>query len=365
MPPKQQQKDFYAVLGVSNNASIDEIKRAYKKAALKNHPDRIPANATPAQRAEAEQRFKEAANAFSVLSDPEKKRTYDNYGHAGLSGADGGTGGGHSAGGGSFPGGSGFSQEDAARVFKSFFGDLGSEGGGGFSRFFQQGSTSGMGGMPGGFQAFSFPMGGMGGTGGAAAGDSHTHGASSKYSKDMSPPPIEYPFACTLEEIASGCTKKFNVTRRLADGREDKKLFVVRVEPGYKKNTKITFEREGGCVEGFPTAETHYADLVFILEERPHPKFTRLKNDLKIKHTITLKEALLGTVLTVQTLDGSRNVSVPVAGVTASGRTLRVAGEGMYDRKSKTTGNLIVELAVSMPQSLTSEQRRLIEQCNF
>lgn len=336
--------DFYKVLGVPRTATPMEIKKAYHQLALKYHPDKNADN-----REQAERKFKEVSEAYDVLSDEKKKKIYDTYGEEGLKG--GVPEGGNTffqsgaAGGDGFPGGGRayhFSNADAFNMFAQFFGssdpyaggDLFGEGGPGLNRVFR----------------------GYGGPNGFATGFG-TPQASPNYEV----PPIEYTFACTLEEIYTGCTKKFNVSRNMPGG-TDKKQFEVQVLPGYKKGTKIRFEKEGGRVDGYPP--NVLADMVFILDEKPHPRFVRHDNDLHTTVTINLKQALLGTTISVVGIDNAP-ISIPLTGVTKEGRKLRVSGAGMPERKTKTRGNLLVAIHVEIPDKLTDSTKRLIEQCTF
>lgn len=342
--------DYYKVLGVSRSAKPNEIKKAYHQLALKYHPDKNTDN-----REEAERKFKEVSEAYDVLSDEKKKKVYDTYGEEGLKGGmpeDAGQGMGgagmHFSGmPGGMPGGArgatyNFSNADAFNVFSQFFGSsdpfAGGEafggGGAGLHRVFR-----GFGGPEGFATGFGTPQ------------SSPTHDV----------PPMEYTFACTLEEIYTGCTKKFSVSRNMPSGPE-KKTFEVKVLPGYKKGTKIRFEREGGRVEGYPP--NVLADMVFILDERPHPRFERRGADLYTNLHINLKQALLGSTVSVKCIDG-KVVSLPLTGVSKNGRKLRVSGSGMPDRKTNRNGDLYVTIAVDMPESLTEDTKRLIEQCTF
>ncbi|CBH15940.1 chaperone protein DNAj, putative [Trypanosoma equiperdum] len=333
--------DYYKVLGVSRDASPSDIKKAYHQLALKYHPDKASGN-----REEAERLFKEVAEAYDVLSDEKKKKIYDSYGEEGLKGGvpDGSSGGpggagfhGFSSGGGTYN----FSNRDAFKVFESFFGSNDPFAGGDM-----------FGGGPGlhrVFRGFGGPHGFMSGFG----------------SPEMSPahevPPLEYTFSCTLEEIYSGCTKKFNVLRPLPTG-EEKKLFEVAVLPGYKKGTKVRFVGEGGIVQGYPP--NVMADLVFVLDEKPHPRFKRDGADVLTTVQINLKQALLGTTISVLCLDGTTQ-SLPLTGVSKNGRKLRVSGKGLPNRKTKQNGDMYVTIEVVMPTSLNEATKRLVEKCEF
>jgi DnaJ homolog subfamily B member 4 len=173
---------------------------------------------------------------------------------------------------------------------------------------------------------------------------------------------VEFTFACTLEEIYAGCTKKFNVERTMPGGHKDKKLFEVKVEPGFKKGTKIRFEKEGGVIDGYPP--NVLADMVFLLDEKPHPRFERNGADLMTTIPIDLKKALLGTTLAIMNIEG-KPLHIPITGVTSNGRKLRVSGEGMQDRKTKRRGDLYIQINVVMPKELNEHTKKLVEQCNF
>lgn len=340
--------DYYKILGIGRSATASEIKKAYHQLALKYHPDKNPNN-----KEEAENQFKAVSEAYDVLSDEKKKAIYDKFGEEGLKGgapeggAGPGAGGfpGSGGGAGGFPGGAqySFSSGDASRMFEQFFGSSDPFAGGeGFG-----------GGGPGLHRIFR----GFGGPQGFASGF-----GSPESSPPYEAPPVEFTFACTLEEIHAGCTKKFNVERTLAGGQKDKKLFEVKVEPGFKKGTKIRFEREGGVVEGYPP--NVLADMVFVLDEKPHVRFERSGADLTTTVTIDLKKALLGTTLVVNSIEG-KPLNIPLTGVTNNGRKLRVSGEGLLDRKSKRRGDLYIAVQVAMPKELNEQTRKLVEQCTF
>lgn len=336
--------DYYKVLGVGRNATQTEIKKAYHQLALKYHPDKC----TTGNREESERRFKEVAEAYDVLHDEEKKKIYDMYGEEGLKGGipfrgdSPGMGGAGPHGG--FSGGTRytFSNSDAFNVFRTFFGSSDPFAGGDFFG----------GGGPGLHRVFR----GFGGPQGFTSGFG---------SPEMSPmqevPPLEYTFACTLEEIYNGCTKKFKVSRPMPGG-TDEKVFEIKVLPGYKKGTKIRFEREGGIAQGYPP--NVMADLVFVLDEKPHNRFTRNGADVCTEIHINLKQALLGTSVQVRCLDGTET-SVPLTGVSKNGRKLRVNGKGFPDRKTGRNGDMYVIILIDMPLSLSEETKKLVEKCRF
>jgi len=352
--------DYYEALGVNKNASEDEIKKAYHKLALKYHPDKNPNN-----KQEAEKKFKAVSEAYEVLSDPAKRKIYNQYGEAGLKGEvpvnDGGSFQNTDIG---FSGSPGvrtfhFTATDPSKIFAQFFGTsspfgvdedgFGSYGGSGFG-FRDLGGINRMFGF-GKSPRFSSPCG---------SGD-REH----PMDVDETPPALEHKFSCSLEELYQGTTKRFSVERTLPDGSTDKKTFEVTVHPGWKKGTKVTFPGEGGVVREYPAEKP--ADLIFVLDEKPHSVFAREGNDLYMKKKITLTEALLGTKLTIPTLDG-RQIPLDIHPVIQPGKKFRVREEGMPIRKKGqpiSKGDLYVEIEVTFPTNLTPRQQQLIREAQL
>eukprot|EP00999_Lentomonas_sp_LEN2_P002241 NODE_353_length_1603_cov_14.495935_g321_i0.p1 GENE.NODE_353_length_1603_cov_14.495935_g321_i0~~NODE_353_length_1603_cov_14.495935_g321_i0.p1 ORF type:complete len:344 (+),score=73.40 NODE_353_length_1603_cov_14.495935_g321_i0:89-1120(+) len=340
-------KDYYQILGVAKDADEDAIKKAYRKLALKYHPDRNPDN-----KEEADKKFKLVGEAYEVLSDEKKRKLYDRFGEEGLKqgiseeAAEAGMGGA-----GAMPegfhqffasqgGGPGhtfrFQSHDPFDIFASVFGDNSPFGGGGGFRRFHTGEDS----------PFSSP-------------DNSPRGFGMG-----KPPAVEYKYYCTLEEIYKGCHKKFNVERQLPGGKSDKKLFEFDVLPGWKKGTKVTFENDGGLVKG---GGQQPADLVFVLDEKPHPVFKRQGTDLVMTKKLTLGESLLGTKVQIETLDG-RSFPIETPAPCHPGKRLKISDEGMPVRKGGkvvSKGALFIEYAVEFPQKLSEEQKELIKKCKF
>lgn len=269
-------KDYYQTLGVPKGANEDEIKKAYRKMALKYHPDK---NKSP----NAEEKFKEIAEAYDVLSDPQRREVYDKYGEDGLKGRPGSTG----------PGPEGGSHTytfhgDPHQTFRMFFGDENP-----FSSFFS------FGGQPGGKKMFGFggghgsememdedPFGGFGGMGGMGGGKFPTHLGGAK----RQDPPVVLDLQVSLEEVLKGVTKKMKITRKVlnSDGRttrSEDKLLTIEVHPGWKEGTKVTFPRESD-----QSPNNIPADVVFIIKDRPHPQFKRVGADIKYKAKISLRD---------------------------------------------------------------------------
>ncbi|GLD60849.1 dnaJ homolog subfamily B member 1 [Lates japonicus] len=340
-------KDYYDILGIKKGASEDDIKKAYRKQALRYHPDK---NKSPG----AEDKFKEIAEAYDVLSDPKKKDIYDRYGEEGLKG------GGSSGGGGGGPGTFSYTfQGDPHVIFAEFFGGrnpfeqfFGARNGGmdedmdtddPFARFGMGGG--GMGGFP---RSFSSGMGGMGG-----------HSSVVKKQQD---PPVVHELRVTLEEVLSGCTKRMKISRKRLnpDGRSVKtedKILEVQIKKGWKEGTKITFPKEG---DESPTNIP--ADVVFVLKDKPHPVFKRDGSDIIYPAKISLKDALCGCTINAPTLDG-RTVTVSTTDIVQPGMKRRVSGEGLpYPKRPDRRGDLIVEYEVRFPERLSQSARDTIAQ---
>ncbi|KAH7925841.1 DnaJ-domain-containing protein [Leucogyrophana mollusca] len=356
--------DYYKLLAVDRNASDDEIKKAYKKMALKWHPDRNAGSE------EASKKFKEISEAFEVLSDKNKRAVYDQFGEEGLKGGGGpspgagaGPGGFSSFGG--FPGGTtftftsgpggggagGFSPTDPQKIFEQFFkGGFGGFGGMGGSRPGMQsmfddddaGGGSFFGGMPGGMPRRS------------ASGFQRT----SSPTTNPQASEISRPLKVSLEDLYAGATKHLKVGRRLLDGTTEDKVLEIQVLPGWKSGTKIRFPRAGNEQQGGDAQ-----DLVFVVEEKPHAMFTREGNDLICRVKIPLLDALTGGGgrRVVEVLDGRKiQIPLPASGIVKPGQETTIPNEGMPIRKegsAKKKGDLIVRWDVVFPDRLTATQK--------
>merc|ERR1712137_169662 len=341
-------KDYYKTLGISKDASENDIKKAYKKMAMKYHPDRNIDN-----QENAEKMFKEVSEAYEVLSDPEKKQIYDQFGEEGLKG---GAPGGGGPGFGGFRSGS-YRPSDAEDIFKAFFG-------GNFADAF--GGRTG-GGNPFGGSGFSFSSGGGGnpfgggGFGGFSDFDDHGfgggHGGGQK--KDA---PFSVQLPLTLEELYTGCVKKKKITRKLYDAATHKqvpttKVLEINVKPGWKTGTKITFSEMGDGRPGHTPG-----DLVFVVQEIPHARFKREKNDLIVTTRVSLKQALCGTSVMVDTLSG-RRLRVNIKDVITPNYTKRIAGEGMpVARNPSQKGDLILRFEVDWPSHISDSQKQKLSE---
>lgn len=333
-------KNYYSILGVDRNASEKEIKKAYRKLALQYHPDK---NKSPG----AEEKFKNVAEAYDVLSDPQKKKVYDQFGEEGLKGTPGG--GGFRTGGGS---------EEAFKIFESFFGNQNPFGGaGGFTHF-----TMGGGGGPRAKRSNPFSRVQFDGSGEEMEFEpfgSNMFGGGASSDVRRKDTPIEHPLHLSLEELYNGCTKKLRITRKVLNpdgtGSLQDKILSIDVKAGWKEGTKITFPEEGDQNPGrIP------ADIVFVVKQKPHSLFTREGNDLIYTVPISLRDALCASscsstpqVLTVLTLDG-RSLRVPISGVINPQTKIPIHGEGMPNTKSHLNkkGDMIVQFDIKFPESL-------------
>jgi len=359
-------KDFYALLGVgkADARDADKLKKAYKKMAMKTHPDRKGGN---------QEEFKRVAEAYDVLSDANKRAIYDQYGEEGLKqgfqppthdgpGTAGGGFGAHGGGfghGGAFGGAFGgqpttsggfasreFSNEDAARMFESFF------GGGAFGR--GGGVFGEMGGAGGG----------RGGFGSAFAGDDMDWGGGQAQKKRRGENVVN--LECTLEELYRGTQKQFAIKRRVnaPSGQglieRDEKI-VVDVKRGWKDGTKITFERKGNEEPGVADSA---ADLVVVVKEASHRWFKREKDDLVFSiPSITIRSALVGFKVKIPGIDGEEIEVSFEDSCTEAGAVRVVPNKGMPNQRTGARGDLIVKVQkVTFPKSLTEKQKTLIKQ---
>ena len=348
-------KDYYEILGVAKTASVEDIKKAYRQLALKHHPDRVPAE----QKKEAEERFKEISEAYAVLTDPQKRQVYDQYGHAGFDQR--------------------YSTEDIFRGadFSSVFKDLG-VGGSIFEDLF------------GGVDLFG---------GGRGSSPRHRRGAD-----------LEYEFSLSFEEAARGVTKPiivpraevcaecrgeggervrcakcqgtgqirqaagFMVIARTCDrcggnGGTLKKScptchgegrvvvernIEVKIPPGVDSGMRLRLSGEG---EGGPRGR---GDLYVHLRVSPHPLFRRDGSDLLLDYPIDMIQASLGADVDVPSLNGRVSMKVPPG--TQSGTVFRVRGKGLPNLRDGRPGDLLVSVHIETPTHLTAAQRQVIEE---
>ena len=354
-----EKRDYYEVLGVSKSADATEIKKAYRKLALKYHPDKNPGDK------EVEEKFKEAAEAYDVLSNEEKRRRYDQFGHAGVGGA----------GQGGFGG--GMSMDDIFSQFGDIFGSFG-----GFS--------------------------GFGGFGGGRSARRVNRGTNLRVKVKMN-----------LQEIATGIEKKIKVKKYVAcqhcngTGAKDGKSYstcstckgsgqVTRVQntilgamqttstcptcegEGKIINEKCTFcNGEGvlmseevisinipaGVGEGMQLSLNGKGnaarrggvngDLIVLIEEEEHPELVRDGNDLLYNVFIGYPEAVLGETVEIPTIEGK--VKVKIEAGTQPGKILRLRGKGLPDVNGYGKGDLLAKVNVWIPKNLSKDEKKLVE----
>ena len=360
-------RDYYEVLGVQRSASADEIKKAYRQAAIKYHPDKNPGDK------EAEEKFKEAAEAYDVLSNPDKKARYDQFGHEGMSGA---AGGGFGGAGGGFGG--GFTMEDIFSNFGDIFG--GHFGGGGFS-------------------------------GGSFGGGQERVNRGSD---------LRIKVRLTLKEIVNGTTKKLKINKLIVcdqcggTGAKNKDSYatcqtcngsgyVTRVVNTFFGRTQTsqpcpTCHGEGrvitdpcpkchgeGTVKGEEVIEIKIpagvgegmqmsvsgkgnaarhggvnGDLLVLIEEEPDKDLVRDGNDLIYNLNITIPQAVMGASVEIPTVDAKAKIKIEPG--TPAGKVLRLRGKGVPDVNGYSRGDILAVVNISIPSKINAEEKKLMEQ---
>jgi molecular chaperone DnaJ len=333
-----KEKDLYAVLGVSKDASTDDIKKAYRKLARKYHPDLNPNNK------QAEERFKELSVAQDVLTDAGKRKLYDEFGAESLQ--------------------SGFDPE-RAREYKRW-----ADSGGGFS--FRGGPGGG------GFEGFEFRGGNArrqrGQTGEDARGFAdilnEMFGGAAGPAPQENGSDIETPVEVDFLDALRGTQTQISVRRPVAcpecsgtgrKGRractncggtgatEQRERLTVKIPAGVGDGARVRVRGKGGAGRGGKPG-----DLYFIVKVRPHPLIQRDGQDLTIEVPITVGEAMQGGTISVPTPDGRVQLKVPKG--SQSGQRLRLSGRGVHDPKGGGRGDLYVRLMVQVPKNGGSDR---------
>ncbi len=351
--PATMKTDYYELLQIERSASDSEIKTAYRKLAMQFHPDRNPNNP------EAEEKFKACSEAYSVLSDPDKRAAYDRYGHAGVNGGSG------------FPGGgSPFQQGDLGDIFGDIFGEMFNMGGGGQRRpSRQQRGRDLQFSMTLAFEEAVFgvereitirraePCEDCRGTGSASGkqpetcqqcggrGQVRTQQGFFSVARTC---PVCSGTGSVIRTPCTTCRGDSRVTR------EHKIL--VKVPAGVEQDTRIRYSGEGDAGRfGGPSG-----DFYVVLEVKAHKFFERDGDDLHCVIPISFPQAALGTELELETLDGTETIKVPEG--TQSGREFKLRGKGVPHLNSHGKGDLIVEVRVQTPAKLSKQQKELLRQ---
>ncbi len=293
--------DYYKSLGVKKGATDDEIKKAYRKLAMKYHPDHAKGDKA------AEEKFKQISEAYAVLSDKEKRKQYDAYGSSGF----------HQR----------FSQED---IFKGFdFSDI-------FKEF--------------GFGGMNFSGGGKGG-GRFAFGGGDSFGGRARQRAQTKGSDLVYELPLTLQEVAEGASKTVKFQHR-----EQSENISVKIPKGMITGKKLRIAGKGeSSPYGGPSG-----DLFIQAKVMPDPVFTTDKFDLHITRKIKLSDAILGACIAVPSL-GSRELSLKIPPGTQHKTKMRLTGHGLPHMKGAGKGDLYVLIQVDMPKKLTDEQKNLVK----
>lgn len=352
-------RDYYEVLDVSKSASKEEIKKAYRKQALKYHPDKNPGDK------QAEEHFKEAAEAYEVLSHDEKRARYDRFGHAGMGGA---AGNGFS--------GAGMTIEDIFSSFGDIFGDaFGGFGGFGGSRRSSQATRKGsnlrvkvkldLGEIASGTEKklkVSKYIGckscdGTGAKNGSSYSTCSTCGGSGQVRR------VSNTFLGQMQTVSvcptcggEGKTITEKCTDCYGEGMvKGEEVIPINIPAGVGEGMQMTVAGKGnaarrGGING---------DLLVMIHEEPHPELIRDGNDLLYNLHISIPEAALGTPVEIPTVDGK--VKIKIDPGTQPGKILRLRNKGLPDVNGYHKGDLLVSINVWVPKNLTKEEQRLIE----
>ena len=357
-----EKRDYYEVLGVEKNADADTIKKAYRKAAIKYHPDKNPGDK------EAEEKFKEAAEAYDVLSNDDKRARYDRFGHAGMGGA---------AGGGGFSGfsGGGFSMEDIFEQFGDIFGGFGGGGFGGGrssrSRTVNRGSDIRI------TVKLNLQEIAEGVTkklkinktvaceqcGGTGAKDASSYATCSQCNGSGYIISVQNSFFGRMQTQSvcpncggSGRTITEKCSKCGGNGTErGQEIIEVKIPAGVGDGMVLTVRGKGNAARGGGVS----GDLLVVIEEEHNPLLVRDGNDLIHNMNITVTTAILGGEVEVPTIDGKARIKI--AAGTHAGKVLRLRGKGLPDVNGYGRGDIMVVVDITIPDELTKEERNLVE----
>jgi DnaJ-class molecular chaperone len=309
---EKRREDLYQTLGVARDAADDVIKKAYRKLARKLHPDVNPGDKA------AEERFKVVSEAYSVLSDPEKRKSYDEFGEVSLE--------------------AGFDTEAARRAREQFGSRFGAGPGSahGFEESFAFGDLDDLLGDVYARRGWARE--------GAGGGRRPRRGAD-----------VEAVLELDLAESAQGGEKRLAITRPTADGGLRSESVTVRIPPGVADGGRIRIPGKGGeGRNGGPSGDLHAQIRI-----RPHRVFRLEGRNLQLELPVTVREAVLGAKIEIPTLDGRATLTIPPG--SDSGRRLRLKGKGLPDPTGAAPGDLYVTLAVRVPKDVDDEARAALD----
>lgn len=358
-------RDYYEILGVSKTASADEIKKAYRKVAMQYHPDRNPGNK------EAEEKFKEAAEAYEVLSDADKKAQYDRFGHAGMSGN----------GRGGFSGGGGMNMDDIFSQFGDIFGDdvFGSFfGGGGQRRSSGGGRARGTRGSNLRIKLkLSYEEIAKGASktvkvkkhvpcttcGGSGAKDKSSIQTCSTCGGQGQVRRVSNTFLGQMQTVTTcptcngeGTTITSKCTHCKGEGRiYGEETVTIDIPAGVQEGMQLSVSGRGNAGErGGPAG-----DLIVLIEEETHPQLQRDGLNVVFDLHISIPQAAFGAEVQVPTIDGKAKIKIPAG--TQSGKIFRLKGKGFPSVNSYEKGDELIHINVWTPQHLSAEEKQMME----
>jgi molecular chaperone DnaJ len=362
-------RDYYEVLGVNKSAAGDEIKKAYRKVAMQFHPDRNPGDK------EAEEKFKEAAEAYEVLSDLDKKAKYDRYGHQAFGPGTGGFGGGHAS-----------NMEDIFSQFGDIFGEdifgniFGGGGGGGRSRGGGRRATGQRGSNLRVKLKLNFEEIAKGvtknikvkkyvgcttcsGSGAKDKGSMQTCGTCNGSGQVRK---VQNTFLGQMQTVTTCSTcngEGSTITAKChsckGEGRVyGEEMVSLDIPAGVQEGMQLSLSGKGNAGERGGTP----GDLIILIEEEPHPSLHRDGLNVAFDLFITFPDAVFGTNVEVPTIDGKAKIKIPPG--TQSGKIFRLKGKGFPEVNGYSKGDQLIHVNVWTPQNVNSDERAMLERMN-